>query len=327
MPFFERLFRSRLAAIIVAGFICGLRPRHLSEPGPSTSAAWRSAWPGVLLGFLLFRFGLLPLLIWHYTVDALYTALLLFRSGNRYYVVSAGLASLVFAIPMVLSIVAYIRNKGFIPDDDLTNATLPTSSTPAAVAEAEVVCTAEPIPVAGGRIVLCLVALAIAVGLASARQRGWKRSSTTASRASRPSTRRWAGSRQRSTASRWRSASPSPTKASGRGAKRADGRGRLAGRLRLHRRAIPGAARHAGARHRGRNAAAGEGGHVPRAHLHADCRSASTGWKSTRARRKSSAINRLQDEKMPGPRLEQPQAQAVALAAFPTYGYDASHSR
>jgi len=35
-----------------------------------------------------------------------------------------------------------------------------------------------------------------------------------------------------------------------------------------------------------------------------------TGWKSTRARRKSSGYHRLQDEKMPGPRLEQPQAQA-----------------
>ena len=47
---------------------------------------------GVVIGFLMLRYGVVPLLVWHFTVDALYTALLLLRSGNAYYVVSGAVA-------------------------------------------------------------------------------------------------------------------------------------------------------------------------------------------------------------------------------------------
>jgi hypothetical protein len=85
---------------------------------------------GILAGVLMDRFGLLPLLIWHYTIDAVYTATLLFASGNTYYVVSAAVASLIFAVPLIASIVLYLRNRGFVPDDELSNATMPVSSPP-----------------------------------------------------------------------------------------------------------------------------------------------------------------------------------------------------
>ena len=83
------------------------------------------------------RFGLLPLLIWHYTIDAVYTATLLFRSGNHYYVVSAAIASLLFAVPLLVSIALYFRNRGFVPDDDLTNATMPAIARAPGVPSAE----------------------------------------------------------------------------------------------------------------------------------------------------------------------------------------------
>ena len=41
----------------------------------------------------MLRFGVWPLLVWHFTVDALYTALLLLRSENAYYVVSGAVAA------------------------------------------------------------------------------------------------------------------------------------------------------------------------------------------------------------------------------------------
>ena len=171
VPFFERVFRSRIAAIIVAGFIWGFG--HATYPNqPFYIRGVEVGLAGVLLGFLLYRFGLLPLLIWHYTVDALYTALLLFRSGNRYYVISAGLASLVFAIPMLVSIALYFRNRGFIPDDDLTHATLPTTAAPPPALHV----SATPLPAAiratRVRVVACVVALAIAIGLAATAPRG-----------------------------------------------------------------------------------------------------------------------------------------------------------
>ncbi len=163
VPFFERLFRSRLAAVILAGFVWGFgHASYANQPfyirGVEVGLA------GVLLGFLLYRFGLLPLLIWHYTVDALYTAIPLFRSGNTYYVVSTGVATFVFVIPLLLSIALYIRNRGFIPDDDLTNASIPTA--PELPREAhELIPLPEPIRATPWRLLACVLALAVATGL------------------------------------------------------------------------------------------------------------------------------------------------------------------
>ncbi|HUP48802.1 MAG TPA: type II CAAX endopeptidase family protein [Thermoanaerobaculia bacterium] len=129
IPFFERVFRSRLFAIVLAGFIWGFG--HATYPQqPFYIRGIEVGLAGVLLGFLMYRYGLLALLIWHYTVDAVYTSLLLFRSGNAYYVTSATMATLVFAFPLIASIVLYVRNRGFVPDDDLTNAALPAPSPP-----------------------------------------------------------------------------------------------------------------------------------------------------------------------------------------------------
>jgi membrane protease YdiL (CAAX protease family) len=168
IPFFERLLRSRVAAIVLAGFIWGFG--HATYPNqPFYIRGVEVGCAGVLIGFLLYRFGLLPLLIWHYTVDALYTALLLLRSGNRYYVISSGLASLVFAVPMLIAIVLYIRNRGFIADGDLSNATLPVVPPPPK-REAEIVTSAVPtVAVTRNRVVLCAVTVAIAIALLFAR--------------------------------------------------------------------------------------------------------------------------------------------------------------
>src|SRR5439155_20615833 len=71
IPFFVRLFRSRLAAIILAGFIWGFG--HATYPNqPFYILGLAVAFAGVLLGFLFCRFVLLPLLICDYTVDPLH---------------------------------------------------------------------------------------------------------------------------------------------------------------------------------------------------------------------------------------------------------------
>ena len=76
---------------------------------------------GVVMGFLMLRFGVVPLLVWHFTVDALYTALVLLRSGNTYYVVSGALASGILLLPLFASLVLYARRGGFLPAAGLTN--------------------------------------------------------------------------------------------------------------------------------------------------------------------------------------------------------------
>ena len=165
IPFFEKVLRSRVAAIVAAGFIWGFG--HATYPNqPFFIRGVEVGLAGVLIGFLMMRFGILPLLIWHYTVDALYTAMLLLRSGNRYYVISGGLASLVFAIPMLLSIALYIRNKGFTPDDDLSNETLPLKPVPERPEVTAGPAFAFPaIPVTRGKLLACVVLVALAAGM------------------------------------------------------------------------------------------------------------------------------------------------------------------
>jgi membrane protease YdiL (CAAX protease family) len=164
IPFFERVLRSRVAAIVLAGFIWGFG--HATYPNqPFFIRGLEVGLAGVVLGFLFFRFGILPLIIWHYTVDALYTALLLLRSGNRYYIVSGALAALVCAIPMIASIVLYLRNGGFVPDDDLSNATLPVKPVPSRPPrETQVVELPAPAIITPRRLVLSAIVIAIAIG-------------------------------------------------------------------------------------------------------------------------------------------------------------------
>jgi membrane protease YdiL (CAAX protease family) len=164
IPFFEKVLRSRVAAIIAAGFIWGFG--HATYPNqPFYIRGVEVGCAGVLIGFLMMRFGIVPLLIWHYTVDALYTAMLLLRSGNNYYVVSGGLASLVFAIPMLVSIALYIRNKGFVPDDDLSNDSIPVKPVPERAPEPQRPSFTFPrMPVTRGKLLACIVLVALAIG-------------------------------------------------------------------------------------------------------------------------------------------------------------------
>jgi membrane protease YdiL (CAAX protease family) len=170
IPLLERLLRSRIAAIVISGFIWGFG--HATYPNqPFFIRGLEVGLAGVLLGFLWYRFGLLPLLIWHYTVDALYTALLLFRSHNTYYIVSAAAAVLIFVFPMLLSIVLYWRNGGFVPDHDLTNATLPVSEPPVkSTPEPEPVSFPSPVRTSATAVVLAVVSFLLIAWIVWQRQ-------------------------------------------------------------------------------------------------------------------------------------------------------------
>ncbi len=168
IPFFQRVLRSRIAAIVVAGFIWGFG--HAAYPNqPFYIRGVEVGIAGIIIGLLMDRFGLLALLIWHYTVDAVYTALLLFRSGNPYYMTSAALASLVFAVPLIASIILYIRNRGFLPDDELTNATLPVAPPSEEVVTAVEVPLPAAIRITPARVALCVAAVAAAAILIALR--------------------------------------------------------------------------------------------------------------------------------------------------------------
>ncbi|HUO84391.1 MAG TPA: type II CAAX endopeptidase family protein [Thermoanaerobaculia bacterium] len=144
LPFFERILRSRIASIVIAGMIWGFG--HAAYPNqPFFIRGLEVGIAGIVIGLLMYRFGLLPLLIWHYTVDALYTSLLLFQSNNTYYIVTAAIGSLCFLLPLLISLALYIRHRGFRPDEELSNASIPVSEPPPANEE-EVVAATLPEP-------------------------------------------------------------------------------------------------------------------------------------------------------------------------------------
>ncbi|MBI2213359.1 MAG: CPBP family intramembrane metalloprotease [Acidobacteria bacterium] len=166
IPFLEKLLRSRLAAIVISAFVWGFA--HSAYPNqPFFIRGLEVGFAGVILGFVLYRFGLLPLLVWHYTVDALYTSLLLFRSGNAYYVASAALGTLIFAIPLLVSLVLYIRRGGFVPDGELENGAIGTPM-PLETHPEELPRERERDRAPVSRIALTVAAVCAAVGIAIA---------------------------------------------------------------------------------------------------------------------------------------------------------------
>jgi len=120
ISFLDRLGAGRLVAVVLPAVIWGFG--HAAYPNqPFYIRGVEVGLAGILIGFLMLRFGVLPLLVWHFTVDAIYTALLMLRSGNAYYVVSGAIAAGVLLLPLAASLVLYFRRGGFLPEVGLSN--------------------------------------------------------------------------------------------------------------------------------------------------------------------------------------------------------------
>lgn len=90
---------------------------------------------GVIVGVVMLKADLFPLLVWHFTVDAVYTSLILVRSSNAYFVVSGALAAGALLLPLVAAVVLYLSRGGFTSDEELTNAAVGSAPKPERVAE------------------------------------------------------------------------------------------------------------------------------------------------------------------------------------------------
>jgi membrane protease YdiL (CAAX protease family) len=120
ISFLDRLGAGRVLAVVVPAFIWGFG--HSTYPNqPFFIRGLEVGVAGVVMGFLMLRYGVVPLLVWHFTVDALYTALVLLRSGNSYYVISGAVAAGILLLPLLGSLVMFARRGGFLPAAGLTN--------------------------------------------------------------------------------------------------------------------------------------------------------------------------------------------------------------
>jgi len=120
IPFLRRFLKSGPLAVVLSAFIWGFL--HSAYPNqPFFIRGLEVGLGGVLIGLVMLRFGILATLIWHYSVDALYTAFLLLRSPNHYLMVSGAVAAGVMLIPLIVALGAYLRTGSFAEEGDLTN--------------------------------------------------------------------------------------------------------------------------------------------------------------------------------------------------------------
>ena len=120
IPFLRKLTRNMAIAVVLAGFIWGFG--HASYPQqPFYIRGVEVGIGGVALGIVMLRFGILPTLVWHYSVDAMYSAMLLVRSESLYFKLSGLGAAGIMVLPVLIALAAYWRHGGFAPETGLLN--------------------------------------------------------------------------------------------------------------------------------------------------------------------------------------------------------------
>ncbi len=120
IPFLHKYLKFRWVAVVIAGLIWGFA--HANYPQqPFYIRGIEVGIAGIIVGYIFLRFGILAPLVWHYTIDALYTSLILFRSSNSYFIVSAALSVGLMLLPLAVAIVLYLRQRRFADPTPLLN--------------------------------------------------------------------------------------------------------------------------------------------------------------------------------------------------------------
>ena len=120
IPFLRRRLRSKWVGVVFAAFIWGFL--HAAYPNqPFFIRGLEVGMAGVIVGILMLRFGILATLIWHYSVDAIYTAFLLLRSSNNYLMISGLVTAGIMLVPFLVSLIFYLRTGSFTDEETLTN--------------------------------------------------------------------------------------------------------------------------------------------------------------------------------------------------------------
>jgi len=120
LPFLRKLVRYWPAAIVLAAFNWGFL--HAAYPNqPFFIRGVEVGVGGIVIGIVMLRFGVISTLIWHYSIDALYTAFILLRSSNFYLKFSGALAGGIMLIPLGVALIAYWRTGAFSDESSISN--------------------------------------------------------------------------------------------------------------------------------------------------------------------------------------------------------------
>ncbi|MDX2150445.1 MAG: CPBP family glutamic-type intramembrane protease [Bryobacteraceae bacterium] len=117
IPLLLRFVKLRWLAIIIPAFVWGFL--HANYPQqPAWIRGVEVGLIGVAAGWLMLRFGILATLIWHYTVDAIFIGSFLFQSSNLYFQLSGLFVAGIVALPLGISLVSYARRGGFLKPEE-----------------------------------------------------------------------------------------------------------------------------------------------------------------------------------------------------------------
>lgn len=129
IPYLRRLLRALPLAVVLAAFIWGFG--HAAYPNqPFFIRGLEVGLGGIVIGIIMLRFGIVTTMIWHYSVDALYTAFLLLRSHNHYLMASGGVTAGIMLVPLILALIVYLKTGTFSQEEPLTNASVGLSRVP-----------------------------------------------------------------------------------------------------------------------------------------------------------------------------------------------------
>ena len=118
IPFFEKILKSRVLAILLPAVIWGFA--HANYPNqPFWIRGFEVSIFGILVGFIFLRFGIVAVLIWHYTIDAIYSSIVLFQTGEPYLIISSAIAVGIMLIPLGYNVLMYLKNRGFSDEQTL----------------------------------------------------------------------------------------------------------------------------------------------------------------------------------------------------------------
>ncbi|MCS7026334.1 MAG: CPBP family intramembrane metalloprotease [Bryobacteraceae bacterium] len=117
IPLLAQFVKSRWVAIILPAFVWGfLHATYPQQPGYIRGLEVGII--GIAAGWLMERFGIVATLVWHYVIDAFLIGLFLFRGGNWLYWFHGAMTLLFILAPLLAVVVAYRKNKGFLPEPE-----------------------------------------------------------------------------------------------------------------------------------------------------------------------------------------------------------------
>ncbi|HTV53671.1 MAG TPA: CPBP family intramembrane glutamic endopeptidase [Terriglobia bacterium] len=167
IPFLKRLTGSWPLALVLAAFNWGFL--HSAYPNqPFFIRGVEVGVGGIIIGVIMLRFGILATLMWHYSVDALYTAILLLRSPNPYFKISGGSSAGIMLVPLLIALGAYLVSGTFRDEAPITNESEGVSRMPPSEAGA-VPGQATYSPLSRRRLVIAAAVVAVFVAVSFVR--------------------------------------------------------------------------------------------------------------------------------------------------------------